>query len=393
MISITEIVLVVAGIAAIILGYLLPAGKEMDEEDKKLMEKEIRELVRREVEGQKDAIADMIDDTVENSLDRTERAMERISNEKLSAIGEYSDTVISDIHKNHDEVMFMYDMLNDKHKNLTSVMGEVTKKADEARQVVRDAEITAREAQEANVRAILLDEADDRLKGITIPYKKERPENKPMVRQEMRQNVRADSGQEVYSENRQDAANRPVIANRPDAVNRPVIANRPDTVNRPVIANRPEPANRPVIASRPEPAAIPSAAYQEPSAEPVGAIESGYVDEKNLREFDLLEEIPAEILSSDQISGLHVIGGTAVKDNTSDKVVSITESVRVEGRTRNPDSNMTELIANDPVSQNRQIIEMHKAGKSNMVIARELGLGIGEVKLVIDLSNKHRKVR
>ena len=55
--------------------------------------------------------------------------------------------------------------------------------------------------------------------------------------------------------------------------------------------------------------------------------------------------------------------------------------------------NMKELTANDPVSQNKQIIEMHKAGKSNMVIARELGLGIGEVKLVIDLSNKHRKVR
>ena len=44
-------------------------------------------------------------------------------------------------------------------------------------------------------------------------------------------------------------------------------------------------------------------------------------------------------------------------------------------------------------SQNTQILEMHKAGKSNMVIARELGLGIGEVSLVIELSQKHKKVR
>ena len=57
MISITEIVLIVAGFAAIILGYLLPAGKELDEEDKMLMEREIRELVRREVEDQKETIA------------------------------------------------------------------------------------------------------------------------------------------------------------------------------------------------------------------------------------------------------------------------------------------------------------------------------------------------
>ena len=30
-------------------------------------------------------------------------------------------------------------------------------------------------------------------------------------------------------------------------------------------------------------------------------------------------------------------------------------------------------------------MELHKAGKSNMAIAKELGLGLGEVKLVIDL--------
>ena len=197
MISITEIVLIVAGFAAIILGYLLPAGKEMDEEDRLLMEREIRELVRREVEDQKETIENMVDNTVDNSLDRTERAMERISNEKLSAINEYSDTVINDIHKNHDEVMFMYDMLNDKHKNLTNVVSEVTKKTDEAKQAVRDAEATVKDAEATvrdaeastrlakaasenlnsslskreNVRAILLDEDEDKLSGIRIPYK------------------------------------------------------------------------------------------------------------------------------------------------------------------------------------------------------------------------------
>ena len=340
MISITEIVLIVAGFAAIILGYLLPAGKELDEEDKMLMEREIRELVRREVEDQKETIEDMVDDTVENSLDRTERAMERISNEKLSAIGEYSDTVINDIHKNHDEVMFMYDMLNDKHKNLTNVVTEVTKKADEAKQVVRDAEATAREAQEAssslkaatpdNVRAILLDETDDTLSGIKIPVKREEPQAAPAP---------AEPEPKAISPARQEE---------------------------PVRVVRPEP--------EPEPA------------------QSGYVDEKNLKELDVLEEIPAEVLTSEQISKLHVIGGKE-REDTSSKVVQITEAVRVEGRSRNPDKNMKELTANDPVSQNKQIIEMHKAGKSNMVIARELGLGIGEVKLVIDLSNKHRKVR
>ena len=36
-------------------------------------------------------------------------------------------------------------------------------------------------------------------------------------------------------------------------------------------------------------------------------------------------------------------------------------------------------------NNNEKILNLHKAGKSNMAIAKELGLGIGEVKLVIDL--------
>jgi hypothetical protein len=339
MISITEVILIVAGFAAIILGYLLPAGKEMDEEDKMLMEREIRELVRRQVEEQKETIENMVDDTVDNSLDRTERAMERISNEKLSAINEYSDTVINDIHKNHDEVMFMYDMLNDKHKNLTSVVSEVTKKTDEAKQAVRDAEATvrdaeatAREAQVAtsnlnsitskkeNVRAILLDEDEDRLSGIRIPYN----------------NIKVSSDEEEQ----------------------PKESLLEKKINSVAVHVKPE-----------EPAPAPK--------------ESGYVSEKDLME---LKDIAAEVITKDQASGLHVIGNKT--ESASAKVVPISEA-----RAANPDRNMQELTANDPISQNRRIIEMHKAGKSNMVIARELGLGIGEVKLVIDLSNKHRKVK
>ena len=114
-------------------------------------------------------------------------------------------------------------------------------------------------------------------------------------------------------------------------------------------------------------------------------------EEKNVKELKELDAIPAEVIKEEQVQSLHVIGNKVKeepKETTSAKVVSINDV-----KPSNPDRNMKELTANDPISQNKQIIEMHKAGKSNMVIARELGLGIGEVKLVIDLSNKHRKVK
>ena len=48
-----------------------------------------------------------------------------------------------------------------------------------------------------------------------------------------------------------------------------------------------------------------------------------------------------------------------------------------------PDS--VKNVENKKINSNGRILELHRAGKSNMAIARELGLGIGEVKLVIDL--------
>ena len=37
------------------------------------------------------------------------------------------------------------------------------------------------------------------------------------------------------------------------------------------------------------------------------------------------------------------------------------------------------------INNNEQILALHRKGKSTVAIARELGLGVGEVKLVIDL--------
>jgi uncharacterized protein YbjQ (UPF0145 family) len=52
--------------------------------------------------------------------------MEKISNEKIMAISEYSDTVLDAMDKTHNEIMFLYSMLNDKHKELTDLAGELS---------------------------------------------------------------------------------------------------------------------------------------------------------------------------------------------------------------------------------------------------------------------------
>ena len=39
----------------------------------------------------------------------------------------------------------------------------------------------------------------------------------------------------------------------------------------------------------------------------------------------------------------------------------------------------------DNSNKNERVLALHKQGKSNVAIAKELGLGVGEVKLIIDL--------
>lgn len=43
------------------------------------------------------------------------------------------------------------------------------------------------------------------------------------------------------------------------------------------------------------------------------------------------------------------------------------------------------LSTEDIRNSNEKILELHRQGKSNVAIAKELGLGVGEVKLVIEL--------
>ena len=53
--------------------------------------------------------------------------MEKETNEKIMAISEYSDTVMENMNKTHNEIMFLYNMLNDKHTELTGLATDLQK--------------------------------------------------------------------------------------------------------------------------------------------------------------------------------------------------------------------------------------------------------------------------
>ena len=83
---------------------------------------------------------------------RRQSVLERLTNEKIMAVNEYSDTVLTEIHKNHEEAVFLYDMLNNKHTGLKKTVAEVNAAVREAEETRHSLEQMTPEALTAGGR-------------------------------------------------------------------------------------------------------------------------------------------------------------------------------------------------------------------------------------------------
>ena len=132
--GILEVILLIAGIIIFIGSFLLPSGKtEAAALDKEAAAKEIHGLVEEEMKTVRMQVQDKVEETSDDIVEKAKRSLERLTNEKIMAVNEYSDTVLQEIHKNHEEAMFLYDMLNNKHANIkdtVSKMDEAVKTAE-----------------------------------------------------------------------------------------------------------------------------------------------------------------------------------------------------------------------------------------------------------------------
>lgn len=126
--GILEIVLLIAGVIIFTGSFFLPLGGEKNTGiDQKAAKEEIHGLVEEEMNNVRSKMLDKMEETSEDTIEKAERALERLTNEKIMAVNEYSDTVLQEIHKNHEEAMFLYDMLNSKHANIKDTVSKMDK--------------------------------------------------------------------------------------------------------------------------------------------------------------------------------------------------------------------------------------------------------------------------
>ena len=126
--GILEIGLLIAGIIIFTGSFFLPLGGEKNAAiDKNAAKEEIHGLVEEEMNTVRSKMQDKMEETSEDAIEKAERSLERLTNEKIMAVNEYSDTVLQEIHKNHEEAMFLYDMLNSKHANIKDTVSKMDK--------------------------------------------------------------------------------------------------------------------------------------------------------------------------------------------------------------------------------------------------------------------------
>ncbi len=316
----------ILGACAFIAGFVVPEKKRnLAEEDLKLGEEKIREIAESQIKDVKEKISDMVDETVSYAVEKAERSMERVSNEKIMAIGEYSDTVLESIHKNHEEVVFLYDMLNDKHKDLTDTAAIVDKTTKEAKKSVEEtakvAEESAKAAEESAKAAEEAKTAAEESKGFA-PF----------------------GGIEI----------------QPIAKDERII----EAVPMPEILPDDE-------------AKIPDDVEFGPDA--AIAELTGSVPAVEAPAIETADEAPAKKGKAAKKSTSKADEAKAAKSKATSKKASASPAERSEINLSFSSKKAGAKNNND------RILALHKAGKSNMAIAKELGLGIGEVKLVIDL--------
>lgn len=225
----------------------------------------------------KKQITDILDEQIENVKEQTEISLDKLSNQKMLEMNEYSDTILQEINRNHNEVMFLYDMLNEKKKEINNT--------------IRDMNVTKKEIE----------------KSKTVPKKQTIIDSI--------KDMSEDTGGFMASEELLREEQKDVDTRKKD------ILNQLD--------------------------AVVEAVSDDVSAD-----------------LEAVEKKPKKRTST---------GRTAAK--------RMKETVKKETlREDNRDPKAFETGNN-----NEKILQLSKEGKSNVEIAKELGLGIGEVKLVIDL--------
>lgn len=113
-----EVFLIIAGIICVIVSVVMNFSDQSDKKEV-TVSTDLTDEQKNKIKQQIDTI---IDDQVNGLSEKTEAALDKISNTKILEMNEYAESVLGEINRNHNETVFLYDMLNEKAKEIKTTV-------------------------------------------------------------------------------------------------------------------------------------------------------------------------------------------------------------------------------------------------------------------------------
>lgn len=315
-----EITLILVGIVFLIGSFMVKDKLSKNDLDKiaDMSAEELKVITEKEIKKAESAIDGMLDEHIASKTDETKRNLEKETNSKIMAINEYSDTVLDSINKSHNEIMFLYSMLNDKHEELTRLSGNIEKITAQAKKTFEPVE--ASKINNLSNKTVL--------------------NAKPVV------NAAPVSNRQAVTESRGIASSDIVTGTKNTASVKKQNVSAQNMMSQHAAAQNIMSQNTVVRNTAVPNTVVPNMAAQNAVAQNVAV--------SNMTAQNMTASNTA--MQSRNLSDTDVQSG---------RVYDISE-----------------------INHNPQILRLYKSGKNIVEIAKELGLGKGEVKLVIDLYNE-----
>jgi Fe-S cluster assembly scaffold protein SufB len=128
--------MLIIGIFVIILScFVVDRGGNKSSTESEAADRE-NQITQKELDSFKSKQSEILSSVSEDTIARTDEYLSRLSNEKIMAVTEYSDQILEKITKNHEEVVFLYNMLNYKEKELKETLKSIESSHKKAKELI-----------------------------------------------------------------------------------------------------------------------------------------------------------------------------------------------------------------------------------------------------------------
>lgn len=176
--NLLEILMLIIGVLIVIISCRIVAHPDKKANGLSIDSKDI--YLQEELSNFKEQQTEILISASEETIAKTEDYLSKLSNEKIMAVSEYSDQVLEKITRNHEEVIFLYNMLNNKEKELKETIRLIDSSRRKVRETINDmSEEAVPEKEEAKPKKIDIQAQNIRkqTKGIAATEEKDSKPN------------------------------------------------------------------------------------------------------------------------------------------------------------------------------------------------------------------------